>query len=151
MAKRTEIHVDGHCGEAGKIIKNAQERDSTALNHFAHGSVDSHGSDFSRSAGLAAAIPPPTEDSIAKHTGKKEWDMAKLATEIPKLHMVFEKTIIELLQQEGTKALRRSEATMEQIEEFPLEQTMRERALMNMLTILLFRNHLLLRWEGSHP
>ena len=47
--------------------------------------------------------------------------------------------------------LRKSETIMQHIKDYGIELTVEDRALSNMCQNLLLRNHLLLRWEGSHP
>ena len=47
--------------------------------------------------------------------------------------------------------LRKSETIMQQVKDYGIELTVEDRALSNMCQNLLLRNHLLLRWEGSHP
>ena len=148
LTNRSELYIDGACETSSKVIKNPKEKDITALIFFAHESVESHGSEFFRSAGLA--IMPSTGADDATKPNSIEWDTAKLATEVPKLHTSFEKVIFSLTQ-ESTKVLRKSETIMQQIKDYGIELTMEDRALSNMLQNLLLRNHLLLRWEGSHP
>jgi hypothetical protein len=91
LTNRSELYIDGACETASKAIKNPKERDITALKNFAHESVESLGSEFFRSAGLA--IMPSTGADDDTKPKSIEWDTAKLATEVPKLHTTFEKVI----------------------------------------------------------
>ena len=74
----------------------------TALTTNAHESVESHGSEFVHSAGLA--IMPSTGADDDTQPKSIEWESAKLATEVPKLHTSSE-TVILSLTQESTKVL----------------------------------------------
>ena len=147
LTNRSELYIDGACETGSKMIKNPKDKDITALKNFAHESVESHGSEFFRSAGLTMPSAGADDDTKPKSI---EWDTAKLATEVPKLHTTFEKVIFSLCQ-ESTKVLRKSETIMQQIKDYGIELTVEDRALTNMCQNLLLRNHLLLRWEGSHP
>ena len=66
LTNRTEVYVDGRCETQSKLIKNPQEKDVSALKNFAHESVESHGSDFFRNAGLVMAKSASEEGDAKK-------------------------------------------------------------------------------------
>ena len=150
LNNRSEVYVDGHCETASKVIKAPTDKDVSALQNFSHEAVDSFNSDFFQNAGAIQHNPSAAGEDAKKLSGKKDWDTAKLANEVPKLHASITKAVL-LLAQDATKVLRKSETIMVGVRDYGCELAMADRALTSMIENLVFRSHLLLRWEGSHP